>query len=317
MSEKKIFVADIGGTNSRFAWFTESKGVLEKKEHIRFKTKTVQSFAELFSKLQQSGFQTDIKIKDKVVIAAAGPVQNQKICFLTNIDWNINLDTVPQLAHGTVINDFVAQAFACLACRQNGTFDTIQTGKEKHGSPIAVIGAGTGLGHCTLIPANGKYLPVASEAGSTLFPFWGETELAFAQFLIEQGETIPPRSDSVVSGRGLQFVHNFLNKNNIKLQDFIKELTPNSPTTALFSRFYGRVCRQYALAVLPGQGLFLSGGIVSKNPFIPKHENFLAEFIHCPKHTIFLQNLPISILTADEPGLLGAAFYAVQNLKEQ
>ncbi len=315
MSEQKIFVADIGGTNSRFAWFIEINGTLEKKEYVRFKTKTVGSFTELFSKLQQSGFQTNIKSKDKVVIAAAGPVQNQKVCFLTNIAWDIHLDTIPELAHGTVINDFVAQAFACLACRQTGTLKTIQTGKEKSNSPIAVVGAGTGLGHCTLVQASGEYLPIASEAGSTLFPFWGETELAFAQFLEGQGETIPPRSDSIVSGRGLQFVHNFLNKNTAKLKDFMNELTPNSPTTALFAKFYGRVCRQYALAVLPAGGLFLSGGIVGKNPFIPEHKNFLAEFIHCPKHTKFLQNLPISILTADEPGLLGAAFYGVQKRK--
>lgn len=312
MTAKKIFVADIGGTNSRFAWFVQKENELTEQQSFCLATRSAHSFPELFLQLRQSGFPTHISRKNRVVIAGAGPVQNEKYCRLTNVAWDIDLTTVSSLSHGQVINDFVAQAFACLSSPQNGHIRIIQTGCTKKASPIAVIGAGTGLGHCALLLSPcGQWLPFPSEAGSTLFSFWGEEEREFARFFLAQNKGLPPRADQIVSGQGLGLVHTFFTGSTKKPEDFIHEIRPGCPTTALFSRFYGRACRQYALTVMPGR-LFISGGIAAKNPFFLEHKNFLEELHNCPKHKQFLQTLPVSLLTVKEPGLFGAAVYAQQ-----
>ncbi len=315
MTTKKIFAADIGGTNSRFAWFVQKEDHLVQEQSFCLNTRSAQSFSHLFAQLQKTGFPTHIDKDTHVVIAAAGPVQNEKYCSLTNVPWDVDLETVPVLSHGCVINDFVAQAFACLNSRKNGNVRVIQPGRTQKDSPLAVIGAGTGLGHCALVSSPfGQWLPLPSEAGSTLFSFWGETELQFADFLIAQGKGLPPRTDLVVSGQGLGLVHHFLTGTNKKPEELIHEITPCSPTTALFSRFYGRACRQYALTVMPWGGLFISGGIAIKNPFFLEHTNFLEELHTCPKHGNFLRTLPVFLVTEKEPGLLGAAIYAQQQI---
>ncbi len=312
MTTKKIFVADIGGTNSRFAWFQEENNLLHLQKSFCLATQSVRSFSELFARLGQTGFPTTVSKKDSVVIAAAGPVQNEKYCRLTNIPWDIDLTALPTLSHGRVINDFVAQAFACLLCRKNGNVRIIQQGVARHDRPVAVVGAGTGLGHCALVPFGKQWLPVPSEAGSTLFSFWGQEEQEFADFFLAHNKGLPPRADQLISGHGLRLVHHFLTGTDKKPEEFIHEIDASSPTTALFARFYGRVCRQYALTVLPENGFFLSGGIASKNPFFLEHKNFLQEFHNCPKHSQFLRALPVFLVTEKEPGIWGAAAYARQ-----
>jgi len=80
------------------------------------------------------------------------------------------------------------------------------------------------------------------------------------------------------------------------------------------ARFYGRVCRDFALNTLCFGGLYISGGLAARNPEIIYHPCFIEEFFACEKMSHILKQIPIYHIKNQDIGLWGAAFYGVQNL---
>ena len=73
---KKILTADIGGTNSRFAFFeADQTGDLKLLETMWLKTSESSSFSHLINQLKTEGFPLDPEDSDIAVFAIAGPVE--------------------------------------------------------------------------------------------------------------------------------------------------------------------------------------------------------------------------------------------------
>jgi glucokinase len=62
--------------------------------------------------------------------------------------------------------------------------------------------------------------------------------------------------------------------------------------------------------VLPTGGLYLTGGVAARNPFLVDHDAFRAEFSACRYHEALLKRIPIFLNVNQESGLWGAARYA-------
>ncbi len=177
---------------------------------------------------------------------------------------------------------------------------------------MAVIGAGTGLGHCALLATDGGgFLPLPSEAGHAAFPFYGKTETAYRDFLMERTGAEYPYGDIVVSGPGLTHLHAFLTGREMSPKDIVAEIPPESETTVLFSRFYARACRNYALTVLALGGLFIAGGVAMKNPFLVVNDHFRKEFTESRHYGPMLRQIPVSLIVSEDSGLWGAAHYGM------
>ncbi len=310
-----ILSADIGGTNSRFAYFKfDSQKNLTMIDAIDFKTTDVKSFPELLEHLKQSRFQLKFEECDTAVFGVAGPVKNNVYCNPPNIPWDIDVSNSFSelgLRQCILINDFVAQAYACRTSAVASAI-SIQKGNADPAGTIAVIGAGTGLGCCALFPIQEtRFIAIPSEGGHASFSFMGKEEKQYEQFVIDKTKQQYCETGTIVSGIGLAMLHEFLTGECLTPDQVALTFHPESKTLKWFSRFYGRVCRNYALTAYASGGLYITGGIAAKNQVLITDSNFLSEFHLSYTFGGFLASIPVFLNHNESSGLYGAAFYGV------
>ncbi len=315
---KKILAADIGGTNSRFASFATDGLSLVLEDTLRLPTGRFGSFLELVEALESEGFAASPRRSDMTVIAVAGAVRERVYARPANIPWEIDF------THGRdmfgeggyfLINDFVAQAFGC---RTDAAAEAreVKPGTPQDDAALAAVGAGTGLGHCALLPdLCGGYIAAPSEAGHASFAFRGADEQEYERFVLDRTGKPYAYGDLVVTGLGLSLVHAFLTGEDLDPAGVSARLTDDCATTAWFARFYGRACRNYALSVLAMRGVYVVGGVAAKNPMLVMHPNFNQEFVESPNYGWLLQKIPVYLNDNEDSGLWGAGFYGLLNLR--
>lgn len=308
----ETLAADIGGTTTRLALYTA-------KNQQPLRTSTVFSFAtqgngigsflqfiEHYHAHKPASLPCFVDV-DRIVLAVPGPVTGQR-CLLPNVCWDIDLDEVP-FRHIIMLNDFTAQAYGCTVTDITQQFREIRTGKTDRHRRMAVIGAGTGLGHCCLVKAETGYIAVPSEAGYAGFAFNGEQEKNLEQFMLARLGLPYMVNDVVVSGTGLTLLHEFLTGEAVSAEAVFD--SADAETLTLFSRFYGRVCRNYCLTNMIDR-LVISGGIAIKHPGVVTSPAFMDEFLNAasPAYIPALENITVLLNTDENIGLAGAARFA-------
>ncbi len=317
---KTILAADIGGTNSRFAHFQiDQNSTLALVGTKWLPTTEADSFAQLLEQLSLSDFTLASEKADIAVIAVAGPVEHGTYCAPPYISWDIDLtrkESKKALQQGYLINDFVAQAYACRS-PVGKSAGSILPGEIIADGTIGVLGAGTALGKASLVPLPGnRFLALPSEGGHAYFPFISPREFSFHKFYQEKSGLKHITGNLVVSGRGLSYIHWFLSGEELEPQEVTARFTPESETLAWAAKFYGRVCRDYALDVLALGGLYIAGGVAARNSEILTHRNFRNEFLNSPTMGHLLANIPVFLIDNQDSGLWGAGFYGQQIIQE-
>ncbi len=315
-----FLAADIGGTNSRFALFSNEKNKLVLEGELWEKTNTVDSFVNLLERTKEIDKRYDVEKCCKAVIAVPGAVTSEDSILLPYVRWAINKIELKKNYPNTdivIINDFVAQAYGCLTEAISDAFPLIIGKGQRHSQcDIAIVGAGTGTGHGTLkkLAGSSSYLSIPSEAGHIPFPFLTEEdiEVRLKKFLVVEKKIASPICNDVVSGPGLSRLHQFITGKELSPSEAVKELTPESETTKYFARFYGRACRNYVLSTLASGGkLFISGGVTIKNPFLVDNDNFKSEFLKSETTAKdLLAQLSVFLVRNEKIGLVGAGYYA-------
>ncbi|MFW5734009.1 MAG: glucokinase [Oceanidesulfovibrio sp.] len=309
-----ILAADIGGTSSRFGLFSVGNdGALSLDRTVRFPTGESDSFAGLVNRLAEE----DIDINDAAtaVFAVPGAVRRGVFVSMPNVSWDIDLDALDDPFFKStlmLINDFKAQA---LATRTPAVEDSLQikAGEAAPGGTVAVIGAGTGLGHAALAPdVPGRIATIAAEMGHVAFSFYGEEEEAFHAFLRQRLDVPYGYGDVVVSGPGLSLIHEHLTGEKLEPAQVVER--GEAQVLEWFSRFYGRAARHYALAVVAQGGVYVAGGVAAKNPSLVDNDTFRQEFVDSPTYPNLLASIPIWLNRNEQSGLWGAAYMAAQRL---
>ncbi|TNF55550.1 glucokinase, partial [bacterium] len=229
-----ILTADIGGTNSRFACFRAvERGKLQLVEVTWLKTGESLSFSHLIENLRASGFSLRPEDSHVAVFAVAGPIENGVKSSPPFISWDIDISYAERdfgLKKSFLINDFVAQAYACRS-EIGEKAEQVKEGKIRGDAPAAVIGAGTALGKAVTLPdGRGGYLAVPSEGGHASFPFETPQESTFRDFLVEELGDTYITWNKVVSGKGLCYIHQFLTGEKLEPEEVIKKILPESDT---------------------------------------------------------------------------------------
>ena len=316
---KNVIAVDIGGTNSRFAHFRiDDEGGLSYVTGLRLKTASASSLDDLIEKVLKESPVAPGSRWDSIILAVPGPVEENTYAKLANVPWAVDVTGLRRTRGVRIrlINDFVAQAYACPleTCLKK---EIVQRGEAREGANLAVIGAGTGLGHCTLATTGqDAFLALPSEAGHATFSFYGKTETAYRDYLLKRTGAEYPYGDIVVSGPGLTHLHAFLTGRDLTPAAIVREITPDSETTVLFARFYARACRNYTLSVLALGGLYIAGGVAMKNPFLVVNDHFRKEFIDSAHYRALLEKVPVSLILSEDSGLWGAAHFAAIELKK-
>ena len=161
----------------------------------------------------------------------------------------------------------------------------------------------------------GGFVAVASEGGHANFPFVSKGEMEFQEFLLRELDEEYVTANYVVSGRGISYMHWFLTDKKLSPEEVTATFSSDSKTLEWASKFYGRVCRNFALEILARGGLYIAGGVAAKSPNLLTHQNFMKEFRDSRTMSSILDNIPVFLISNEESGLWGAAQLGLQILK--
>jgi len=312
-------VADIGGTNARFSRVDLATLALDKV--AVYPCADFSTLADALSHYRQQQQLTDIR---HVAIAIACPVTSD-VVSMTNFHWTFSIKAMQQhlqLEALQVINDFTAVAM-CLPALTEQQKIKIGPGDVQPGKPMAVLGAGTGLGVAHLLPVNDQFIPLPGEGGHTDWAAQTEQEWFIQQMLAkEYGHVSPER---LLSGPGLEAIYKALALYRRQVAEplsaaDIARLALNGQSalaTATVQQFFaalGSVAGNLALTLSTFGGVYVAGGIVPKLLPLAGQSEFRARFEAKGRFSAFNRRIATYVVTAEQPGLVGAAVYLKQFL---
>lgn len=280
----------------------------------------------------------------KACFGIAGPVVNNT-SKLTNLGWLLDADRLAEelnIPKVSLINDFAAVGYGVLGL-QDQDLCTLQVGESESTAPIAVIGAGTGLGQGFLIHSDTGYQVFSSEGGHVDFAPRNEIEYQLSRYLIDRFNIDRISVERVVSGQGIVSIYQFLRDRNYatetpEIANAIRQweaeagqpektVDPGSvigtaalegndrlcqQALQLFVEAYGSEAGNLALKLLPYGGLYIAGGIAAKILPLMQSGHFLRAFAHKGRMSHLLERIPIHVVVNPEVGLIGAALCAAR-----
>ena len=340
-----LLAGDIGGTKTILRLVEESSGSSWQTLHeSRYLSRDfpdlvpiVQQF--LLAAKQQLGM---ILRPEKACFAIAGPVVNDT-CVLTNLAWFLDARRLEQeldIAKIHLINDFAAVGYGILGLEGKDLY-TLQAATPQTDAPIAVIGAGTGLGEGFLIQQAGGYQIFASEGGHADFAPRNELEFQLLQYLRDKYDIQRISVERVVSGQGIVALYQFLRDRQVahespEIGEIIrtweretgrteKSVDPAAviaqaasekrdrlceQTLQMFVEAYGAEAGNLALKLLPYGGLYVAGGIAAKILPLIQEGNFLRAFGQKGRVSPLLEKVSVHVVLNPQVGLIGAAICA-------
>ncbi|ABS61932.1 glucokinase [Parvibaculum lavamentivorans DS-1] len=322
--EASLLVADIGGTNARFALAASRNGRIEVSPPIIFQTADYASLELALSRfLEEAGR----PLIGGVAACAAGPVQGTGAAAhiaMTNCPWDVTAATltrVTDIKHPRLMNDFAALALSIPALTGPDLHAVGPARDAVAGAPVGILGAGTGLGVSTLVFDGGRDIVVAGEGGHVDLAASNVREAAVLAHL--QSIYGHVSVERVLSGPGLVALYTAL----AALSG--EEATPApSPVEVaararagtcvlaeeavrLFCGWLGAVAGDLALTVGARGGIYIGGGIVpgwlAAGPGLFDEALFRARFEAKGRFDAYLSDIPVFVIRRADAALLGLA----------
>jgi glucokinase len=323
--------ADIGGTNSNFGIFNidQKKPVLLLALHA--KSQEITDFPGLVKEvLSYLRAKYNITIKNALFAAAGVVSENRDYAQPTNLSIAIDAAKIKEatgLTSVCVVNDFEVIGYG-LHLIDPKDLVLVNEGKPKKYANKLILGAGTGLGQCIMYYNHsiGRYMPMASEGGHADFPAQHMIEIDLMEFIKKSEKKECNVSwEDLLSGTGIQRIYQFFHSRANGGNHAPKDRLPNpdeiftlrndnqhsKDTFQMYTRFYGRCAKDFALNSLALGGVYIAGGIAAKNLPLFELPAFMNEFINCGKQQNLLKQIPVSVITDYNVSLYGAAEYMI------
>ncbi|UAK23526.1 glucokinase [Sphingomonas nostoxanthinifaciens] len=308
-------VADIGGTNARFATATkDASGKITLENRVTLRTADFPSFESAFQNYA-AGLATP---PSEGVFALASPINSDEI-KLTNNPWVLRPSSLAGrlgLERVRLVNDFEAIARS-IGCLQPDEFDSITQSPFAlpQDGVVSVVGPGSGLGVGLLLRRGGTSNIIACEGGHVGFAPADEIEQHILRFV--QGRYPRVSAERLISGPGLVHVYIALAELDGRAivpphavplwRAALEDGEPHACAAVerwlmLLGAFAGDMALAHgAVAVV------LAGGILprfeGKIDLTPMVSRFQAK----GRFEAMMGRMPIGAIKHPEPGLLGAA----------
>ncbi|MFP5272050.1 glucokinase [Coleofasciculus sp.] len=340
-----ILAGDIGGTKTILRLVEEKHSQLLQVLHeTRYPSRDFPDLVPIVERfLSEAGqkLQRQLTI-EKACFAIAGPVVNDT-SNLTNLAWVLDarrLEEELAIAKVTLINDFAAVGYGILGLDSDDVC-TLQSVTPQSEAPIALLGAGTGLGQGFLIQNQDRYQVFPSEGGHADFAPRTELEFQLLQYLREKYDIQRISAERVVSGQGIVAIYQFLRDRQFahespeiaqvvrtweremgrseKSVDPAAEISKaalhksdslSEQTLKMFVEAYGAEAGNLAIKLLPYGGLYIAGGIAAKILPLMQDGTFVRTFTEKGRVSSLLEKVPVHIVTNPQVGLIGAAICA-------
>ncbi len=323
----KVLAGDIGGTNARLAVFAfEGQGLSRVHEQI-YPSAKYDGLGAIVTEFRRT-YTDDLSA---ACFAVAGPV----------VDGDIKTSNLPWVVHGralaaeidvprtTLINDFDAVGYGVTRLAATDV-ETLQVGLPAPDGPIAVLGAGTGLGQGLVLRDGGRTRIVPSEGGHATLAARTDVEWGLAKYLVARygGHVSYER---VLSGAGLVSTYHYVVECGLApaqpaVTAAMERETPAAVITNqaiagtdqacmtavdIFASIYGSQAGNVALMTLSTGGVYLAGGIARRIVPLLRSGDFLRSFAAKGRMSPLLSSVPVRVIMNDFVGLLGAAVVAV------
>ena len=348
-SVTRALLADVGGTNVRFAIAdSATPEPLDRASIRRYEVDKFPTFADAVRQyLIDIGVDSvDDDLADRgyvaggdarpnpgarptqAVCAFAGPVMGDEV-RMTNHAWIVSMSELQrQIGFEQVraINDFTAMAYAIALL---GDADLQCVGDialprfaSKPKQTFVALGPGTGLGVAALLLRDGAITALETEAGHVGFaPTSADQQEILVRLSARFGRV---SNERLLSGPGLVNIHVSLAEG---ADSAIESLTPEQITSRAddgtcaiciravetFCDILGAVAGDTALAYAAWDGVYLAGGLAPVLLPWLQRGGFRRQFDDKGRYSRIVQAIPITVITHDEPGLLGAAACALMD----
>lgn len=298
----RIVAGDVGGTKT---WLRCVEASGQTSAEQRFESGAFATFDDLLREFLSAAGGTI----DAACFAVAGPVLDDR-AEVTNLGWTIEAAALARafgIGRVSLINDFYAIALG-VPLLGDGDLLSLHRGKRQRGAPIAILGAGTGLGQANITFGGDRWHVIPSEGGHADFAPQDEEQARLMLRLIERhGHASWER---VISGMGLTNIFEHVT-GRTETPARIAELAHQKDADALkafamFVDIYGSEAGNMALRVLARGGVFLAGGIAAKNVDFFTDGRFVEAFLRKGRFRDLLTEIPVDLITNEQVGLIGA-----------
>lgn len=314
---KKTLLADVGGTNARFAILADDR--LGPVDHVR-----VADYAQFEDAL--AGFLSR-QLPDEslrgALLAVAGTVDGDR-CVLTNNQWIVD---GPELrarfgfADLAILNDFEAVAWSLPYLHTN---DLLKLGgnEPKPGSPMLVLGPGTGLGVAVYVPRRQGDLVLRTEGGHGTMPSGSAREDAIIETLRQRYGHVS--AERVLSGPGIENLYGAIA--SLESLDVPKRSAAEITQAGLaghcvacrsavdmFCAMLGEVAGNLALGSGAQGGVFVGGGVAPHFRGYLQHSKFRTRFNAKGRMTSYVSSIPVYLILHGDPAFVGLRFLATKD----
>jgi len=324
MNPSLALVADIGGTNARFALADVSLPaplLLDSARQLE-----VKEFPSLVDAAQHylDTLRPGAGSVGKGVFAVAGRVDGDE-ARITNHPWLISRTATAaalRMHAFHLVNDFTAQAMAVELLTDD---DLVVVGRVPRSTSnaasrtYAVIGPGTGLGVSALVVRNGISFALETEGGHVGFSPSSPEEMEILQEVSREFGRVS--DERLLSGRGLSNIHQALsrlsgdaNAQALRPQEITERARLGDATCVLavetFCSVFGSIAGDLVLTLGAWDGVFLTGGLVPK--LLPELQGsvFRERFEAKGRFAAAMAAVPTLAVIHPQAGLLGAAAHA-------
>ena len=316
-------LADIGGTNARFA-LESAPGLVELIEVLpcaAYPTLADALTAYLSGDAVKRACAVPLR---HAAFAIANPITGDLV-RMTNHHWEFSIEALRRKCGFTtlvVANDFTALARALphLAPEQKVQ---VGGGAAVPNTPLGLVGAGTGLGVSGLIPCKASWTALLSEGGHVTFSPTNETEVAVLRFAWRQFEHVS--AERFLSGDGIELLYRALADHHGKPAEALDapEISRRALAGAcplcegaidMFCGMLGTVAGNLAITLGAQGGIYIGGGIVPRLGAHFASSPFRARFEQKGRFVHYLAQVPTFVITAEYPAFLGVSAILAEKL---
>jgi glucokinase len=316
-----ILAGDIGGTNTRLAFFDGPQ-----PRDIQVFHSAAYPTLSAIAKEYLAAHNQQI---EAACFGIAGPVR-KGVVEATNLPWKIRVDQLASdlgLKQVRLLNDLEANAHG-IAALSDADFAVLRDTPAEPRGNRALIAAGTGLGEAGIVALNGDHVPFASEGGHADFAPRNSTEVALYEYLA--GHFGHVSYERILSGPGLLNAYNFFRdtKRAEEPSWLAQEIAAGDPAAViahnaagnelcgmalhLFVSVYGAEAGNMALRLLATGGVYIGGGIGPKILEKLKEPAFLQAFDEKGRISKLLETIPVRVILNDKTALIGAGRVALR-----
>ena len=308
-------VGDIGGTNARFGWIESAQDIPS-----AIATLPCADFPSVVEAVRHYLANIGKGQPAWCAIGIANPVVGDHV-QMTNHDWSFSISDVKRelgLDRFLVINDFTALALS-LPVLSPSDVRQVGAGTPVAGAPLALLGAGTGLGVSGLLPAGGGHgaIPINGEGGHVTLAAIDEREDEVIGILRRRfGHASAERA---LSGPGIENLHQAVcelagetapafTAAQITGRAVARSDVRSVEALDLFFSFLGTIAGNLALSLGSLGGLYIGGGIVPRLGQAIDTSRFRQSFESKGRFRRYMAQIPTYVLQSKvSPALIGAA----------